>query len=234
MKVLDVGCGLGTLTVDFARHVPEGQAIGVDQNAGVLAKASAYATEQDVKNVEFASGSILALPFPDDTFDVTHVHQVLQHVADPVLALREMYRVTKPGGFVAARETDFQAIVWYPEMKGLNDWQDIYVRVARARGTEPFAGRRLHVWARQAGFDPARIVCSTGSWCIYTPEERAVWSELWATQLPQPHVIDDAMKHNIATKEDIERLVAVWREWGATEDAWMSTLAGQILYEVQA
>lgn len=234
MKLLDLGCGLGTLTVDFARHIPEGQITGIDQKTDVLVKARAYATEQNVKNVDFVSGDVLALPFPDDTFDITHVHQVLQHVTDPVQALREMLRVTKPGGLVAARETDFAAIVWYPEIDGLAEWQKLYMRVARARGGEPEAGRRLHVWARQAGYDPTRVVCSTGSWCLSTPDDCLLWSDLWASQIVQPHIGDVAVEHGIATREDLDRLVKAWNVWGVAEYAWLSNLAGQILYQVEA
>jgi len=213
MKILDIGSGLGSLTVDFASYVPEGQITGVDKNEDVLAKARAYA-------------------FPDATFDVTHTHQVLQHVTDPAAVLREMRRVTKPGGFVAARETDSKGAVWYPEIEGMSEFWDMYVRVARARGGEPEAGRRIHVWARQAGFEPSRIVCSSGTWCLSTPDERAFWSNLWAGQLPQPHIGDIALKSGIATKEDIERFVKGWLDWGAAEDAWYSTLAGEFLYQV--
>lgn len=232
MKVLDLGCGFGVMSVDFATHVPEGHVTGIDQNSDVLVKARAYAVERSVTNVDFIVGSILELPFPDATFDITHAHQVLQHVSDPVQTLREMKRVTKPGGIIAARETDFEGSVWYPEIEGMVEWRDLYTRVARARGGEPAAGRRLHVWARHAGLDPARIVCTSGTWCISTTEERAIWSELWSSQLPQAHIQDVAIRHDIATKEGIERLVEVWKQWGAHEDAWFSTLAGEIFYRV--
>ena len=55
-------------------------------------------------------GDVYALPFEDDSFDVTHAHQVLQHVADPVAALREMARVTRPGGIVAARDISIDTV----------------------------------------------------------------------------------------------------------------------------
>ena len=86
-----------------------------------------------------------ALDFPDDTFDVVHAHQVLQHVGDPVAALREMRRVTRPGGVVAVRDSDYAAFTWFPQLPELDEWLDLYQRVARGNGGEPDAGRRLLV-----------------------------------------------------------------------------------------
>src|SRR5580692_1232777 len=93
------------------------------------------------------------LDAPDDTFDVVHAHQVLQHVADPVRALQEMRRVCRPGGVVAARDADYSGFIWFPRFPALDFWRDIYQQAARSNGGEPDAGRRLLSWALEAGFD---------------------------------------------------------------------------------
>lgn len=107
------------------------------------------------------------LRFADDTFDVVHAHQVLQHVADPVRALREMHRVCRPGGMVAARDADYAAMTWYPAEPGLEEWLALYRRVARVVGGEPDAGRRLLGWAHAAGF--ADVTPSASTWLYATP-----------------------------------------------------------------
>ncbi|MFJ1827210.1 class I SAM-dependent methyltransferase, partial [Streptomyces sp. NPDC088178] len=88
MTVLDVGCGPGTITADLAALVAPGRVTGVDSAQEVLARAAEEAAERGLDNVEFATADVHALDFPDDSFDVVHAHQVLQHVGDPVRALR--------------------------------------------------------------------------------------------------------------------------------------------------
>jgi ubiquinone/menaquinone biosynthesis C-methylase UbiE len=123
MHILDVGCGPGTITADLAKVVPEGHVIGIERSAeDVLQNARDEAAAQGITNVTYSIGDVLSLSFPDNSFDIVHAHQVLQHVSDPVLALKEMVRVAKPGGIVAARDTDFSAMTWYPESEGISLW----------------------------------------------------------------------------------------------------------------
>jgi ubiquinone/menaquinone biosynthesis C-methylase UbiE len=103
-SVLDLGCGPGTITADIGRRVAPGRVLGIDASAAVIMAARRDAGGGP--NVEFAVGDLYRLDTPNDTFDIVHAHQVLQHVPDPVGALREMKRVCKPGGVVAARDGD--------------------------------------------------------------------------------------------------------------------------------
>src|SRR5437660_7862969 len=112
-SLVDIGCGPGTITVDLAEIVAPGRVVALDAAADVLVTARDVAAERGLDNVEFAVGDVNSLEFADGTFDVVHAHQVLQHVADPVAALREMRRVCKPGGVVAARDVDYEAMTWY-------------------------------------------------------------------------------------------------------------------------
>lgn len=106
--ILDLGCGPGTITADLAELVPQGRVVGGDPVESVLKQAAEYAQTRGLSNVTFEKIDGNQLSFPDDSFDVVTCHQVLQHVNDPVGILKEMRRVVKPGGIVAAREADYK------------------------------------------------------------------------------------------------------------------------------
>jgi SAM-dependent methyltransferase len=226
-RVLDVGCGPGTITVDLAARVPDGEVLGIDAAADVLAQARQEADRRGRANVRFESGNVYELGFADGTFDVVHAHQVLQHLSDPVAALREMRRVCRPGGLVAARDGDYGGFFWFPEEPGLTEWLTLYRTVARALGGEPDAGRRLLAWARQAGF--AEIEASGSAWCYAGTEDRTWWGTSWAERLTKSPFGERAIERGLATREDLERLAQAWLRWAASEDAWILIPSGEIL-----
>ncbi|MFF8841495.1 methyltransferase domain-containing protein [Streptomyces sp. NPDC015127] len=230
MDVLDVGCGPGTITADLAALVAPGRVTAVDAEQDVLVRARAHAEGRGLDDVRFAVADVHDLDFPDDSFDVVHAHQVLQHVGDPVAALREMRRVCRPGGIVAARDSDYGAFTWYPELPVLSEWQELYRRVARANGGEPDAGRRLVSWARAAGFTD--ITATAAAWCFAAPEERAWWSGLWADRTTASAYARIAVDGAHATAAQLAAIADGWRAWGEEDDAWFMVPHGEILCRV--
>ncbi|MFF0265136.1 class I SAM-dependent methyltransferase [Kribbella sp. NPDC004536] len=225
MSLLDVGAGPGTITADLARLVAPGRTTALEANAAAL-DITRKAFENTDADVEFVVGDVHALDLPDDTFDVVHAHQVLQHVADPVQALREMRRVCKPGGVVAVRDSDYHGFVWYPELPELTEWMDLYQRMARANRGEPDAGRRLLSWAQAAGFEQADVTTST--WSFANPEERAFWGGMWADRIRSSALADQARAAGVP-EETLEAISQAWRTWTETPDAFISILHGELL-----
>ncbi|MEV6794355.1 methyltransferase domain-containing protein [Streptomyces sp. NPDC051320] len=230
MRILDIGCGPGTITADLAELVPDGRVVGVDMAPAILEQARALAAERSLTNTDFAVADVHALDYPDDSFCVVHAHQVLQHVGDPVQALREMRRVTKPGGIIAVRDGDYGAFTWSPASPGLDRWLELYRRVARANGGEPDAGRRLLSWAQQAGLTD--ITSTATNWVFATPEERDWWSGLWAERTTASRYAQLAVEGGHATPEQLSAIADAWREWGARGDAWFMVPHGEILCRV--
>lgn len=227
MVLLDVGCGPGTITVDLARRVAPGRVTGVDAAPDVirLARQEAAAAGQD--NVDFVVADAYALDLPDDSFDVVHAHQVLQHLADPVRALRELRRVCRPGGIVAARDSDYAAFTWFPEIPELDEWRVLYRAAARANGGEPDAGRRLLSWARAAGF--SEVTSTASVWCFASPEDRRWWGGTWAERIVHSDLARQLVDSGMATDTDLRRIADGWRAWAAAPDAWIAVLHGEVL-----
>jgi SAM-dependent methyltransferase len=224
-RLLDVGCGPGTLTLDLLARV--GSVTALEQTEGALDLARVEAERQGATDVSFEVGDVHALPFADDSFDVVHAHQVLQHVADPVQALREMRRVTRPGGIVAARDSDYPSFAWHPQLPALDAWMELYLRCARANGGAPEAGRLLLSWAQQAGL--TEVTSTASVWCFATPEDRAWWGGMWADRILQSAMAAQAVESGFATPADLQAISSVWTEWAVAPDGWMGILHGEIV-----
>jgi SAM-dependent methyltransferase len=227
-SLLDVGSGPGTITVDLARRIAPGRVTAVEVSADALELSRAEAVAQGVDVIDFAVADVHDLDgFGAGSFDVVHAHQVLQHVADPVRALGEMRRVCRPGGIVAARDSDYAAFTWYPESPDLDGWLRLYRRVARANGGEPDAGRRLLSWARAAGFTDVTATATT--WCFATPEDREWWGGMWADRIVRSTLAGQLVGSGLATDADLHRIAAAWRSWAAEPDGWFAILHGEII-----
>lgn len=226
LSLLDVGCGPGTLTIDLARRVAPGRVLGIDAAAEVLDGARERAERAGVE-VELAVGDVYRLDVPDDTFDVVHAHQVLQHLTDPVAALREMRRVCRPGGVVAVRDSDYGAFTWHPAPPALDDWRHLYRDVTQANRAECHAGRRLLSWALAAGFTD--VTPGASVWCFATPEEREWWSSLWAERIVHSDFARQATAYGLADDVLLESLHDAWLEWGAASDGWFACVHGELI-----
>jgi len=226
LDVLDVGCGPGTITLDLARIVGAGHAVGVDGAAAAVEAANGAAAAAGV-DVAFAVDDAYELSFEDDRFDVVHAHQVLQHLADPVAALREMRRVCRPGGTVAVRDADYEAMSWWPLDPRLDRWLELYRAAARANGGEPDAGRRLIAWVRAAGFSD--IAPSASVWCFAQPEDRAWWSETWAERSTDSPLSRQLVDSAMATQAELDEIGKAWHEWAQAPDGWFAVVHGEIL-----
>jgi SAM-dependent methyltransferase len=227
VSLLDVGCGPGTITLDFANLVNPGHVIGIDVAPAAIEAASAERANRGASNVEFRTADLYALEFADDAFDVVHAHQVLQHLTDPVRALREMRRVCTPGGLVAARDGDYNAFTWYPASPALDAWLKMYDTVARSNHGEPDAGRYLLAWAHAAGFTDVWSGAST--WCFSTPEDRKWWGDLWADRITESAIAKQAVEIGAASRSDLGEMADAFRTWSADPDGWFAVLHGEIL-----
>jgi ubiquinone/menaquinone biosynthesis C-methylase UbiE len=227
LDVLDVGCGPGTITADFAALVAPGRVHGIDSAPEIVDRARETARERGVGNATFAVGDVYRLDEPDASFDVVHAHQLLQHLVDPVAALRELRRVCRTDGLVAARDSDYAAMTWYPPSAKLDRWLELYHGITESNEAEADAGRRLLSWARAAGFTAVR--CSASAWCFATPEERDWWGGLWADRVTSSRFAEQAVARGLSGRDELAQIAEAFRSWARDDDAWFAVLHGEIL-----
>lgn len=152
LRLLDCGCGPGSVTCDFARILAAGRVTGVDREESQIERARNRAASQQLQNASFQVGSIYELPFPEASFDVVFAHAVFEHLAPPAAALAELHRVLAPGGLIALRSPDWGGFIVAPATDGLQTAISRYMEIQTANGGDVHVGRKFPGLLRSAGF----------------------------------------------------------------------------------
>jgi ubiquinone/menaquinone biosynthesis C-methylase UbiE len=177
LRLLDVGCGSGTITTSLAQLIPEGHVTGIDVNPHIIARAQALAEQGGVTNISFQEGSVFQLPFKADSFDVVFCHQVLLHIGSPWDALRAMLHATKPGGIVAAREGDYDTECIWPAHPEIEKFHKLMAGLMRSGGGSSTAGRQLRSWAMRAGATSDNVLPSFSTTSYISRHQVETWCE---------------------------------------------------------
>lgn len=152
MRVLDAGCGPGTITLGLAQLVAPGSTVGIDRQVALIERARALGATRAQANLRFAVADLYGLPFADQSFDAAFSNGVLMHLAEPVRALAQVRRVLRPGGIIGIRDPDFGAALYAPMTPRLQCWLELRVRVRQYNGGDPFLGRHHRRLLLDAGF----------------------------------------------------------------------------------
>ncbi|MEP6592629.1 MAG: methyltransferase domain-containing protein [Acidobacteriota bacterium] len=183
-RVLDCGCGPGTITVGLADIVAPGEVRGLEIEASQVEMARAQA--QDRRNLTFDIGSIYEIPADDASVDRVHIGAVLMNVQDPPRALREVRRVLKPGGAVGVREADQGGDLIAPSDPVITQGLALYTKLRKYNGHDPFLGRRLRGLLDEAGFERVSVSASYES--HGTPDEIKALTDFWRGMITQSNV----------------------------------------------
>jgi SAM-dependent methyltransferase len=232
MSILDVGCGPGSITCDLAELVPQGNVIGVDLSADMIDIATKAAEMSGVRNVKFKVGDVLGkggLKFQDGGFDVVFCHQLLNHLRDPVGALREMKRLCNPHtGILALREGIMH--VWYPDDPRLEEMDLIFNTVMRASGVaQPGAGKYLPAWARGVGFTPERTLFTVQG----SPNMGTAWREqirgFFKDTFGEGASLRAKAQYCGVEDERVQNFYEASMEWCGNEEAFQVLVCGEIV-----
>ncbi|MFC1836275.1 class I SAM-dependent methyltransferase [Thermodesulfobacteriota bacterium] len=157
MHCLDVGCASGAVSVEMARLADPGAVVGLDTSEQRLDQAEALAQEAGVSRILFRRGDAYQIPSEDDTFDFVWNRFLLEYLKDPGAAIREMKRVTKPGGTVVSADLDGNCLFHYPIEPRLERGLEKVMKILSASGFYPFVGRKLYHYYGQVGFSDIRV-----------------------------------------------------------------------------
>jgi ubiquinone/menaquinone biosynthesis C-methylase UbiE len=222
-RVLDVGCGLAQMTRAMARAAgPDGRVIGVERDAQQRIEAERQAQEQgEASLVEVREGDAVDLPLKDDewgTFDVVHARFILEHVPDPLAAVRSMLRAARPGGKIIVEDDDHELLRLWPEPLGFYQVWRAYMRAFESLGTDPMVGRHLVALLHEAGARPVRNTFNFFGGCAGSPSFDALIRNFIG-------IIEGAEERMVSSGHidaaTVREGLAVFEEWGKRPDAAM-------------
>lgn len=152
LSVLDCGCGPGSITLGIAALVAPGRVVGVDFGSSQIERAQSSAARTGIANVNFQTADCYSLPFPDSSFDRVFSHALMEHLADPLRAAKELYRVLKPGGVIGVCSPDWGGFVLAPPSARLSEAIEAYTSLQTRNGGDVQVGRKLGEYLKASGF----------------------------------------------------------------------------------
>jgi SAM-dependent methyltransferase len=206
MALLDLGCGPGSITVGLGHAVAPGLTVGID------------ASPQPQTTVRVVAGDVRRLPFASATFDAIFASAVLQHLADPLAALREARRVARPGAVIGVVDADWEGELYYPTSTQLR--RSVQVLAALRAGTSPYVGRQLRHLLIEAGFSRAE-----GSARAVHYGTTALVHEvatITAGRLRDPATVRRAVTAGLATADELADMSAAWTTWATHPGAFLT------------
>lgn len=209
-RVLDCGCGPGSITRGLAAAAAPGVVVGLDLDPAILGRAR-QAAQGEPGALRWVRAGVEALPFADASFDVVFAHTLLMHVDDPAAVLGEFRRVLRPGGRIGLVDADWGTEVVHPTLPMLTSVLEAGFEASRAMGMEPCFGRRHRGLLTAAGFEGIEVSLHRR----ISADPASVASEargrIDALDFALKRGQLDPMSHQLATTG--------WRRWAASPDA---------------
>jgi ubiquinone/menaquinone biosynthesis C-methylase UbiE len=226
MRLLDFGCGGGSITLGLAEFVAPGEVVGLDIEPSALERARTLAADRGIANVRFEQGSVYDLPFAAGTFDAAFSRSVLEHLAQPVEALCEVRRVLKPGGVIGVADGDWGSRVVAPPSPLVEETYALYARVWERNGGNPRRGRELKALLREAGFQHLAAF-ATAAGVEGTADAARAFADLVDQLFRRPSFVNQVIQLGWATQQRLDELVTAFHAWAEHPDAFSAVLLCQ-------
>ena len=211
MRVLDFGCGPGTISVGLAKAVEPGELHGIEMEESQVDIARAAAAAGGHDNATFNVGDVTDLPFEDNSFDVAHCHAVLMHIPDTKAPRAEVKRVLKPGGIISSRESIFASSFIEPDLGTLDAVLLTVSDLIGVNGGHSQMGKELKSAFHEAGFSNIQTTASLESYG--TTPDVTLFHGLAVGWFLSPAMIEEVTNHGLATQEQFD-------DWRRSLDKW--------------
>ncbi len=221
MRLLDCGCGPGTITLGLARRVHPGKVTGIDISESDIKQAKETARLEKVKNVAFQAGSVYELPFPDGSFDVVYSNGVFEHLKERERAALEVLRVLRPGGLAALRTPALNWCIWWPPTQPLKDFLDLWVKVGAQLGADFDVALRMPQLLEEAVFENLQLSAS------FTYDTHG--GKVLAARMRDPEMTKLAVSNKIMTAARLKKVLDDVDAWAAQPGATVLSAWGEVL-----
>ena len=227
LRVLDVGCGPGTISVGLARAVEPGELHGIDMEESQIDIARSIAGAGGHDNATFHVGDVTGLPFEDDFFDVVHGHAIFTHVPDTRAAMSEVKRVLKPGGIISCREAIFRYSFQTPSFEVLDIGWVMFSELIAADEGHPDFGKDVKRHLVEAGFTDIRATASFNHYS--TSEEIAGLYHVIVGWFLSPDTVRAAQAYGVATQAHFDRFRDALDRWKSHPGAFGAVAYGEAI-----
>lgn len=219
-RLLDCGCGSGSITVGLAGSVR--WVVGLDRDAAAFEPAVEHLRAEAIANVRLVAGDGARLPFSADRFDAVLLHSVLESAADPAALVREASRVLVPGGLLAAASVDYGGrILAGPHREVLERFYAVRERLWALDGVaRPRAGRDLRGLLHGCGFLDVRAWAHDLSYG--TADAVESFGAARARDCTDRWFSSRARAHGLLSDDDLRHTQRAWEEWSRSPDAFFA------------
>lgn len=232
MRVLDVGCGPGSITVGLASAVAPGEVIGVDIEPSQIALGQTRASSLGLKNCHFETGSVYDLPHEDQSFDAVFGHTILMQFKELGPVLTEIKRVLKPRGLIGFRELDFGASLYHCETSALREVLSTLRQSILHNDGNPDIGRKLPSLLANSGFN---ILSAAATYaCATTPQAKVGMYGAMAKLWEQSDFVAQAEAHGWISSSDRSKMTSRLEQEGNDPGSFSGTSYAEVIARLPA
>jgi len=220
MRLLDCGCGPGSITVGLAEAVAPGGVVGVDIEPSGYRSAWLQAAKRAEINLHFANADVYSLPFADNSFDAAFLHNVLSHLRMPLDVLKGIYRLLRPGAVIGISHPDFSGQLISPSDPLLERDHELYWRLVEHNGGNPAIGKHQRALLHDAGFVRVEAVAKYST--VSTQDGVRMRAQGGGRMYGGSAIAQQMIDLGWTDQVELDQILTAWRHWSQHPGAFMA------------